>query len=142
MRDRDLPEVVASLRLGGKDADEAFEQIFGLAPDMRWKQGEPKAAQHRRPEDEDGASISACVHPHSMEDAFAALFARVGVDVSDAGVRVRQRNLRVFVGIAVYGGARPPGMTLGREHIETIHALQSVWLDIDMSHTPWRDEAK
>lgn len=142
MSDSTLPEVVAYLRLCGSGADDAFEHVFGVAPDMRWKQGEPKAPQYRRPEDEDGASISVRADTLSMEDALAGLFARVGADVHVAGVRAQHRNLRVSVGIAVYGGERPPSMTLERRRIQILHSLGAEWLDIDMSHTPWRDEAK
>lgn len=142
MSDNALPEVVAYLRLYGSGADEAFEQVFGVAPDMRWKQGEPKAAQYRRPEDEDGASISARLNTQSMEEALDALFTRLGCDTDDLAKQTALRNVRVLVGIAVYGGERPPGMTLERKHIQTLHSLGAEWLDIDMSYTPWRDEAK
>jgi hypothetical protein len=137
----ELPEVVAFLRLYGPGADGAFERLFGVGPEMGWKQGEPKAPQYRRAEEEDGASLEVRIHTEAIEDAIDALFARLRCDATQAGELAERSNLRIHVGAAVYGGERAPSMVLTRKHIALLYALRAEWLDIDM-YSPWRDETK
>ncbi len=100
------------------------------------------APQYKRAEKKDGASITVRIHTAVINDAIDALFAHLRCDTRQAGELAVQRNQRIHVGVAVYGGERTASMLLTRQHISTLHALRAEWLDVDMSYTPWRDEAK